>query len=85
MHEHAHQYYMYSLAFALDQIYKNIIIMSHYLSQYFPAQSPHASAAILFCDIVIVDIMYIQNSFVLHIGQWDIKCMTHSVWGIKVP
>ena len=30
----------------------NVIIVNHYLSQWFPVQSPHPSVAILFCDIM---------------------------------
>ena len=42
----------------------NVIMVNHYLSQWFPVQSPHTVAAILFCDItkpeenVIVDITH---------------------------
>ena len=31
--------------------YTTAIIANHHLSQWFPVQSPHTSAAILFCDI----------------------------------
>jgi len=67
MHTKVRLFVFYYIAHASPQplfIYTTAIIANHHLSQWFPVQSPHTSAAILFCDIpkssenIIADIVH---------------------------
>ena len=44
--------YCIDLTSALFLQFINLIIVNHYLTQWFPVQSLHTNMAILFCDIM---------------------------------
>ena len=71
MHTKVRLFVFYYIAHASPQPFSNYtiaIIANHYPTQWFPVQSTHTSAAILFCDItkssenVIADIVHCHAS-----------------------